>query len=71
MSLLSRLMTRLSVTTVRRALQSASPDKLVRHYNIAQQAYRLTDDVREQAALAALQQDILSELSRRGLVKND
>lgn len=67
MGIFKRWSTKVMLGTVRKSLPDATAEKLVTHYNKLQEAYRLTDDVQEQAEILRLQQDIAAELGRRGI----
>lgn len=69
MGMIEQLATKAMVKTVRKSIPVASSEKLIKHYNKLQEAYRSTDDIRAQAELDKLKEDIRAELERRGDVK--
>lgn len=66
MGFLERMATKGMVKTVRKSLPGASSEKLTKHYNKINEAYRMTDDIRAQGELLELQNEIRAELERRG-----
>ena len=49
MGMIERMAAKAMIATVRKSLPGASDEKLVKHYNKLQKAYRMTDDVHSQA----------------------